>query len=361
VKGWSSAILHENIEVSTKLLAERESKFPMNTNESTGHESCPTTEEAQNDDDAYVVPREWLEDTQQRLSALEERQSDTEEKVDEERQKRREGFHALAREHKEERQQRHALEEKVDEDEDNAANVNENEEVVTDGGATSAEDLIEVRGDEDNPGLEDLWVIGQPLGKIINGIRQKVGDVEEQIEEGDFSENSENLKNTLPIQQVNNIWKAGGTIKAKKTEHAAAIWSDFLERSKKGNGVRYLDTKRVKSILREHFRNEDGHESVTGDTATVRNVVHRAMDALVEMGGNLVKKDTLRNGRSALIINEQEFKEFHDALKASQRENEDTSYLSKTNNTGPSEQGGSDGTVANDATVNEASSVTGGS
>lgn len=198
-------------------------------------------------------------------------------------------------------------------------------------------ELIEVQTDADSPGIEDIWIAGQPLGKIIESNRKKVTNVESEVREVQSSDENpegksgEDMANSLPIQQVTKIWRVGGTIKANKTEHAAALWSDFMDRCKKGAGIFYLDSGKARSVLREHFRDDDSHLGVTSEVE--RSTIHRAMDALVEMGGELVKKKTMKTGRSALVINRDEFREFCEVI----------------------------GAVTNDVTGDRADAVTGGS
>ena len=129
---------------------------------------------------------------------------------------------------------------------------------------------------------------------------------------GDSSGSNED--GSLPIQQITKIWKVGGTINANKTEHAAAIWSDFFDRSETGRDVYYLPTDKVEQILREHFRSDQNHLGVTENVK--RATIHRAMDALEDLAGNLVSSDIIRNGRRALMINQQEFAEFAEAIGA---------------------------------------------
>lgn len=44
--------------------------------------------------------------------------------------------------------------------------------------------LIEIRADSvENAGITDIWIAGQPLGKVIEGNREKCATVEKQIEE----------------------------------------------------------------------------------------------------------------------------------------------------------------------------------
>lgn len=181
-------------------------------------------------------------------------------------------------------------------------------------------ELVDIKSeDAEDPALEDIWLAGQPVGKIIESNRKEIKEAENELENVQSSGHSpneadENMENTLPIQQVTKIWRVGGTIKANKTEHAAAIWSDFMDRCKKGRESYYLDSGEVTSIIREHFRDDESHLGVSNNTK--RATVHRAMDALLDLAGNLVKKDTLKSGRSALIINQHEFEDFYDALES---------------------------------------------
>jgi hypothetical protein len=161
----------------------------------------------------------------------------------------------------------------------------------------------------------------QSLKQEFHGYRKamsaKVDSLKKEVrssESSDQNPTDEPEENSLPIQQITKIWKVGGNIRANKTEHAAAIWSDFFDRSKSGRDVYYLPTDKVEQILREHFRSDQNHLGVTENVK--RATVHRAMDALEDLAGNLVSSDIIRNGRRALMINQQEFAEFAEAIGA---------------------------------------------
>ena len=211
----------------------------------------------------------------QRLNELEVQVASLTDELQSERQQRREQTHALARENRE-------LREHVSEVENTVENENGSK-------------------------IDALFNAREYLSERIEDVEDKLTSKARSLDDGD-------LQNTLPIQQTTRLWKVGGTINAKKTEHAAALWSDFMDRCKKGSGVFYLDTEKAKSILREHFRDDDRHIAVGTDVS--RSTVHRAIDAAVDLGGELLQKKTVNNGRSALVVNRGEFEEFIQTLEA---------------------------------------------
>jgi hypothetical protein len=283
-KATVSAVAHQNNPrgpgVSPTLPKPRKQFASMSTERATGNQSTGPTNEELSDQltrlkrrcDALEAEKERVED---------ELQSELEDT----REQQREDRHTLARENHELRASHEQLESRVEEVE-----------------ADRDELRSEVERAEDS------------RGHII----EDIVDVEERVEEVEEASNRSaedgDLENTLPIQQTTRIWKVGGTIKTNKTEYAAAIWSDFMDRCKKGRGVRYLDTGKVKGILKEHFRNDDRHEGV--GKSVERSTIHRAMDTVIEMAGDLVSKDTIKNGRSALLINDEEFREFCEVIGA---------------------------------------------
>lgn len=145
----------------------------------------------------------------------------------------------------------------------------------------------------------------------MDGIKDEVRS-SAQNPQGSGGEDGAPEENALPIQQITKIWKVGGTINANKTEHAAAIWSDFMDRSESGRDVYYLPSDKVEQILREHFRSDDRHLGVAENVK--RATVHRAMDALEDLGGSMITSNIIKNGRRALMLNKDDFQEFHDAL-----------------------------------------------
>lgn len=145
-------------------------------------------------------------------------------------------------------------------------------------------------------------------------IKKRLSKVEEEGGGSGGNGEGEPVENSLPIQQVTNIWKVGGTINAQKDEHAAALWSDFLDRSERRLDAHYLDSGEVRQILREHFRNDERHMAIGENVA--RSTIHRAMDALCELSGELITSDVKKNGRRTLIMNADEFREFTKAIGA---------------------------------------------
>lgn len=185
--------------------------------------------------------------------------------------------------------------------------------------------------DERDSLREELQSFKEEFHGYRNAMKTKFEGIKEELEKvrsgnqnptpsGDKEGSQED--GSLPIQQITKIWKVGGTINANKTEHAAAIWSDFFDRSESGRDVYYLPTDKVEQILREHFRSDDRHLGVGGSIK--RATIHRAMDALEDLAGNLVSSDIIRNGRRALMINQQEFAEFAEAIGATDDVTADT-------------------------------------
>lgn len=73
---------------------------------------------------------------------------------------------------------------------------------------------IEIRSESDTPGLEDIWVAGQPVGKIIESNRKKADSAREQTREGASSgseskgesgENGSPSDGLLPIERLSRL------------------------------------------------------------------------------------------------------------------------------------------------------------
>ncbi|HET7323507.1 MAG TPA: hypothetical protein VFJ06_04175, partial [Halococcus sp.] len=312
----------------------------MSTDRATGNQSTgPTTDELQTQ---LIQLQRDFEGLQRRFDAFEAEKEHTENKLrselDDTREQHREDRHALAHENHELRERtrknERALEHAYDQIDELRNEVAEFQEHAEQAEAERNELREQVENDEktvvatdggENPALEprvstledEQQRAEESRGWIIDDIANAEKRLDELEEQSNRSREDGDLENTLPIQQTTRIWKVGGTIKTNRDEHAAALWSDFFDRCKKGNGIFYLDTSRARSILREHFRDEEGHTGLTeGSSAHVRNIVHRAMDALVDLGGNLVTKRTIKSGRSALVINKEEFDDFCEAIGA---------------------------------------------
>lgn len=72
-------------------------------------------------------------------------------------------------------------------------------------------EIIEVRSDDDNVGLGDIWMFDIPLGKIINSIRRDVDNVEKEVREvrssGDnpmdqTDDDEDEQDDLLPIERI---------------------------------------------------------------------------------------------------------------------------------------------------------------
>jgi hypothetical protein len=123
----------------------------------------------------------------------------------------------------------------------------------------SDDGLIELRGVDslEDASLDDLWIAGQPLGKIIQGVDKRSKENRNRIKaleagEVDASEivqlGGEQL---LPIQTWLLERRSGNSFKSKNKRRATYVWEAFYRQGMDGRKYRKLKSAQVKNILRD--------------------------------------------------------------------------------------------------------------
>lgn len=159
---------------------------------------------------------------------------------------------------------------------------------------------IEIRSDGDSPGLEDIWVAGQPVGRIIESNRKKADSAREQARatgssgsesEGKDGETGSQSGDLLPIERMAKLREQDKEHPAlpsngrESFERALSIFENFGDWSKKTPKGRT-----VTSGLRELLG------AVTGTRLAWRQV-YRAMDALERWTRGAIRHEhTSRHG-----------------------------------------------------------------
>lgn len=123
--------------------------------------------------------------------------------------------------------------------------------------------LIEVRSDSENPGLEDVWIAGQPLGKIIESNRETAKSAEKLAREarssedeptGKSDEDGSNRHELLPIQRIARLKQSDDQDESPfadttpSVDRAVAIFQHFGEWSKKAPSGRVIKSN-LKNLL----------------------------------------------------------------------------------------------------------------
>jgi len=122
--------------------------------------------------------------------------------------------------------------------------------------------LVEIRADDpDRAGVEDIWIAGQPLGKVIESNRRKCTDVEKRVEatvmeaasttatESDETA-AESTASLTPMERLaalgeEHVAVANVTASVKR---AGTIFEHFIEWSKKAPSGRVIKAN-LKTLL----------------------------------------------------------------------------------------------------------------
>lgn len=168
--------------------------------------------------------------------------------------------------------------------------------------------LIEVRGEDDNFGLEDLWVGGQPLGKIIESNRETAKSAEKMAREahssedkptGKTSEDQSNGDGMLPIERISRLKQSDEPDESPfadttpSVDRAVAIYQHFRE---------WSDTTPSGEVIKSGLKK-------LLETATGENLywsqIKRACRKLEEFSkGSISFKKTSRHGNILVAENQ---------------------------------------------------------
>lgn len=129
---------------------------------------------------------------------------------------------------------------------------------------STAEDLIEVRSTDGDPCLEDVWVAGQPLGKIVESNRRTAKDAEKQAREarssaaepqGNDPENDSD-DGLLPIERLlrgddRDDWHIGNaTPSVERAKELYQHFTDWASTTPKGKVLKTSGGTRGSSTLK---------------------------------------------------------------------------------------------------------------
>jgi hypothetical protein len=161
------------------------------------------------------------------------------------------------------------------------------------------QELIEVRTDDEDPTLEDVWIAGLPFGNIIDAIETKVSglsEVEERIDDlearassqpAESAESDEQDGSITPMERVLRAGEAGvlGHVTAS-VKRAKAIAEHFGQWAKKGSKNELVVRENLRTLLR----------TATGEDLAWKQV-YRAGHALAKLSkGAIAFKKTRKYG-----------------------------------------------------------------
>lgn len=129
---------------------------------------------------------------------------------------------------------------------------------------SKAEEVLEIRGDEENPSVGDIWIAGQPIGKIVNGNRNMAKSAEKQARAAESSDSEPTDNNDdngadddlLPIERLlrgenRDDWYVGNA--TESVERAKELFRHFQNWSsttQKGRVIKTSGGKRGTATLK---------------------------------------------------------------------------------------------------------------
>ena len=167
--------------------------------------------------------------------------------------------------------------------------------------------VIEVRSDDDSITLDDIWLCGIPLGKIVNGNRERVEKVQNEVREapsstdepqGKSGENRSQSADLLPIERLAKMEDdedASSTIMADTTpsvERAVILFENFHDWSKKTPKGRTI-TSGLRDLL----------SAATGERLAWRQV-YRTLDKIEEWSKGAIRHEQTSQHGHVLVADE---------------------------------------------------------
>lgn len=155
---------------------------------------------------------------------------------------------------------------------------------------------VEVQSDSENPGLEDIWLAGQPLGKIVESNRKTAKSAEKQARTagssaseptGNDGETGSEDDETTTLDRIadDDTENPAGVQIGPSVERAAAVmknWENWSKKAPKGRNIR----DGLKTLL----------ETATGESLAWRQV-YRACKKVEQLTkGKIVFTKTEKHG-----------------------------------------------------------------
>jgi hypothetical protein len=169
------------------------------------------------------------------------------------------------------------------------------------------DNLIDIRSDSETPAVEDIWIAGQPFGKIVNGNRETAKSAEKQARVAGSS-NSESTGNDgengsddglLPIERLlrgeDEDWYAG--MATESVDRAKELFRHFEDWSSKTPKGRVIKTSGGK---RGTFSLKDLLNAVLDEPTISWKQVYRACEKLDEWTKGAI--EFIDHGRHGKIL-----------------------------------------------------------
>jgi hypothetical protein len=113
-------------------------------------------------------------------------------------------------------------------------------------------EFIDIQSDDDNPAVEDIWIAGQPFGKIINSNRETAKSAEEQARAarssdaeptGNDAENGSGDNEITTLERIADDDQdnpAGVRVTPSVTRAASVMkhWFDWSKKARKGRNIK---------------------------------------------------------------------------------------------------------------------------
>jgi hypothetical protein len=186
--------------------------------------------------------------------------------------------------------------ETIEQQDDRINELEREDDENTENKTKDAQELVEVRTDNEVVTLKDIWIADQPLGKIINGLEKKIGDTRKMIQGS--GESTENDNGRSPLAQVIDL----------PAETAKEALTANQERGRRiAQRAKKLGTNTPEGLV---VRSSDIAEQLKKwGESTHTETVSRVMEFITDLGGDDVRSK-MHKGNRILVFNPDRVKEY---------------------------------------------------
>lgn len=178
--------------------------------------------------------------------------------------------------------------------------------------------LIDIRSDNENPGLEDIWIAGQPVGILLQKLRKDVDEVQKKQEQTpepnpEPMSPDETDESTSPMEKIIQYSeKAVDEHLTANAERARFMAKDVATYAKKAPVGHVIDSSTVRKVIKA----KEGEKPHT-------QTVARVMQFMDDFGKDEISLKK-RRGKNIVVVDKEAAQKYHsrcDGDQATEPEN----------------------------------------